>query len=30
VRNTPGLLADFQHRLERDGVELRWPDVSGY
>jgi len=30
VRNTPGLLADFQARLERDGVELRWPDVSGY
>ncbi|MDX3660325.1 FAD-dependent oxidoreductase [Streptomyces sp. ID05-26A] len=30
VRNTPALLADFQHRLERDGVELRWPDVSGY
>ncbi len=30
VRNTPGLLADFQQCLERDGVELRWPDVSGY
>jgi hypothetical protein len=30
VRNTPGLLADFQARLVRDGVELRWPDVSGY
>jgi len=30
VRNTPGLLADFQARLVSDGVELRWPDVSGY
>jgi hypothetical protein len=30
VRNTPGLLADFQERLTADGVELRWPDVSGY
>jgi hypothetical protein len=24
------LLADYQHRLVRDGVELRWPDVTGY
>ncbi|MGH8866411.1 MAG: FAD-dependent oxidoreductase, partial [Actinomycetes bacterium] len=24
VRNTPGLLADFQDRLASDGVELRW------
>jgi hypothetical protein len=30
VRADPGLLADFQHRLTRDGVELRWPDISGY
>jgi FAD dependent oxidoreductase len=30
VRNTPSLLADFQSQLHRDGVELRWPEVSGY
>jgi hypothetical protein len=30
VRNTPALLADFQQRLTADGVELRWPDISGY
>nr|WP_055507815.1 FAD-dependent oxidoreductase [Nonomuraea pusilla] len=30
VRNHPGLLADFQARLEEQGVELHWPDVSGY
>ncbi|WP_033340276.1 FAD-dependent oxidoreductase [Catenuloplanes japonicus] len=30
VRNTPGLLADFQARLVADGVELRWPDIAGY
>ncbi|MEV6631186.1 FAD-dependent oxidoreductase [Actinoplanes sp. NPDC051470] len=30
VRNTPALLADFQERLTAEGVELRWPDVSGY
>ncbi|HEV7791745.1 MAG TPA: FAD-dependent oxidoreductase [Pseudonocardia sp.] len=30
VRNTPALLAEFQNRLAADGVELRWPDVSGY
>ncbi|NUT36925.1 MAG: FAD-dependent oxidoreductase [Hamadaea sp.] len=30
VRNTPGLLADFQDHLARDGVELRWPEVAGY
>jgi len=30
VRDDPGLLADFQNRLARDGVELRWPDVAGY
>ncbi|WP_433617480.1 FAD-dependent oxidoreductase [Dactylosporangium sp. CA-139114] len=30
VRNTPGLLAEFQARLDRDGVERAWPDVAGY
>ena len=30
VRDNPGLLADFQHRLTTDGVELRWPDIAGY
>ena len=30
VRHRPDLLADFQERLTTDGVELRWPDVSGY
>jgi hypothetical protein len=30
VRNTPALLTDFQERLAADGVELRWPDISGY
>ncbi|GAA0800051.1 FAD-dependent oxidoreductase [Spirilliplanes yamanashiensis] len=30
VRNSPGLLAVFQDRLTSEGVELRWPDVSGY
>ncbi|MFF8845156.1 FAD-dependent oxidoreductase [Streptomyces sp. NPDC015127] len=30
VRNCPGLLADFQSRLSRDGVELSWPDISAY
>jgi hypothetical protein len=30
VRNTLGLLADFQARLAASGVELHWPDVSGY
>ncbi|MFI5910377.1 FAD-dependent oxidoreductase [Dactylosporangium sp. NPDC051541] len=30
VRNTPELLADFQARLDRDGVERQWPDVAGY
>ncbi|MDQ7905276.1 FAD-dependent oxidoreductase [Phytohabitans sp. ZYX-F-186] len=30
VHDTPGLLADFQNRLTAEGVELRWPDVSGY
>jgi hypothetical protein len=27
VRNTPGLLKDFQKLLERDGVELDWPKL---
>ncbi|MFC7533869.1 FAD-dependent oxidoreductase [Actinoplanes sp. GCM10030250] len=30
VRNTPELLSEFQNHLSADGVELRWPDVSGY
>jgi hypothetical protein len=30
VRNDPDLLAGFQQRLAADGVELRWPDVTGY
>jgi hypothetical protein len=30
VRNTPELLSGFQAYLTRDGVELRWPDISGY
>ncbi|MFI7447360.1 FAD-dependent oxidoreductase [Nonomuraea sp. NPDC049714] len=30
VRESERLLADYQHRLTRDGVELRWPDVTGY
>lgn len=30
VRDTPGLLADFQDRLTAAGVELRWPEVAGY
>ena len=30
VRDDPGLLADFQHRITRDGVETHWPDVVGY
>ncbi|MFF5114333.1 FAD-dependent oxidoreductase [Streptosporangium sp. NPDC000509] len=30
VREDEGLLADFQRRLTRDGVELRWPQVTGY
>ncbi|MEV4749230.1 FAD-dependent oxidoreductase [Streptosporangium amethystogenes subsp. fukuiense] len=30
VRGDEGLLAAFQHRLARDGVELRWPQVTGY
>jgi hypothetical protein len=30
VRNTPALLSEFQSRLVADGVELGWPDVTGY
>ncbi|GAB7043568.1 MULTISPECIES: FAD-dependent oxidoreductase [Catenuloplanes] len=30
VRDNPGLLADFQARLIAAGVELHWPDISGY
>jgi FAD dependent oxidoreductase len=30
VRNTPALLAEFQSRLTAQGVELSWPDVTGY
>ncbi len=30
VRNTPEHLSGFQAQLIRDGVQLRWPDVSGY
>jgi hypothetical protein len=30
VRESPELLLAFQRRLEADGVELHWPDVTGY
>lgn len=30
VREGERLLADYQRRLVRDGVELGWPDVAGY
>ncbi|WP_022884925.1 FAD-dependent oxidoreductase [Glaciibacter superstes] len=30
VRNTPALLEQFQSLLAADGVELHWPDVTGY
>jgi len=30
VRNTPSLLEEFQSLLTRRGVELHWPDVTGY
>ncbi|MEX1078983.1 MAG: FAD-dependent oxidoreductase [Homoserinimonas sp.] len=30
VRNTPQLLEEFQSLLTRRGVELHWPDVTGY
>ena len=30
VRNSPQLLEEFQTLLIRQGVELHWPDVTGY
>jgi hypothetical protein len=30
VHGTPGLLADFQSELLRQGFELSWPEVRGY
>ncbi|MFB9184831.1 FAD-dependent oxidoreductase [Dactylosporangium sucinum] len=30
VRNDEARLSAFQHRLTEDGVELAWPDVTGY
>ncbi|GAA2357692.1 FAD-dependent oxidoreductase [Nonomuraea africana] len=30
VRNDPDLLACFQDRLEAQGIELHWPEISGY
>lgn len=30
VRNRPDLLSSYQADLTRAGVELRWPDISGY
>ncbi|KAA2261130.1 FAD-dependent oxidoreductase [Solihabitans fulvus] len=30
VRNDPVLLNDFQERLHADGVELHWPEITGY
>jgi hypothetical protein len=30
VRNTPALLQEFQSLLTDTGVELHWPDVTGY
>lgn len=30
VRHTPHLLEEFQSLLTKRGVELHWPDVSGY
>ncbi|WP_238019139.1 FAD-dependent oxidoreductase [Dactylosporangium sp. AC04546] len=30
VRGNDTKLAEFQHRLTEDGVELAWPDVTGY
>ncbi|NUR91920.1 MAG: FAD-dependent oxidoreductase, partial [Nonomuraea sp.] len=30
VRNDPDLLACFQERLEAQGIELHWPEISGY
>ncbi len=30
VRNTPALLGDFQSQLVAQGIELGWPEVTGY
>ncbi|WP_372451680.1 FAD-dependent oxidoreductase [Glycomyces salinus] len=30
VRESPALLEAFQSRLEKGGVELRWPDIAAY
>ncbi|MEU4547228.1 FAD-dependent oxidoreductase [Nonomuraea dietziae] len=30
VRNDPDLLSCFQDRLEAQGIELHWPEISGY
>ncbi|MET7397077.1 FAD-dependent oxidoreductase, partial [Dactylosporangium sp. NPDC005572] len=30
VRGDAEHLQGFQHRLTEDGVELAWPDVTGY
>ena len=30
VRSTPPLLEEFQSLLTRSGIELHWPDVTGY
>ncbi len=30
VRNTPALLDDFQSQLLAQGIELGWPEVTGY
>lgn len=30
VRNDPARLTSFQAELERDGVEIHWPEVEGY
>jgi hypothetical protein len=30
VRNTPALLGEFQSQLVAQGIELGWPDVTGY
>jgi len=26
VRNTPSILEDFQREIQRQGIEIRWPD----
>jgi hypothetical protein len=30
VRESDELLADYQRRLARSGVEIHWPQVTGY